>query len=153
MEQVDSNGLTLFFARGMPVRDVAEVTRNFLSSVGQYRETGAFVATVDAAQALAVADAAAGAGAAAARAANGDVPPGSIVLNITTLTGKRFSVAVPEQGTVAHIMHAIQESEEIPTDQQRLIYDGKQLTPYEFLEEAGVANGASLHVVLRLTGC
>jgi hypothetical protein len=134
VEQVQSNGLTLFFARGMPVRDVAEVTRNFLSSVGQSFKMGAFIAAVDAALAAA-ADAGAGAAdgsrrgrrAAAAPAANTYVPPGSIFRYVTTPTGKSFSVAVPGQGTVAHIMHAIAECVGIPTDQQRLIYNGERL--------------------------
>jgi hypothetical protein len=163
VERVDSNGLTLFFARGMPVRDVAAVTRDFLNSVGQYHDTGAFVATVDAAQALAAAAAAAGATGSSrrrgARAAavhdtgNGYVRPGSIVLNVKTLTGKTFSVTVPGEGTVAHIKLTIYECEAVPPDQQRLICDGKQLDQYSFLEEAGVSNGAVLHMVLRLSGC
>lgn len=46
----------------------------------------------------------------------------------------------------------IQEKARIPADQQRLIFDGKQLEHHKSLSEYNIKNKSILHVVLRLRG-
>lgn len=149
VEEVSSNGWTLFFARGMSVAAVAEVTRNFLSSTSSCWQTSAFLAT------LRAAEAAAGAAEQATSGGGGGGPwaPGSLHLTIVALIGKTTDVTVPAAGTVAHIMGAIQDKEGIPPDQQRLVYAGNRLCPYDRLDQIQLTSGAVVHLVLRLSGC
>ena len=58
-----------------------------------------------------------------------------------------------DQETVASLKARIQEQEGTPPCQQRLILGGKQLLEDQTLAECGVADGATLHLVLRLGGC
>jgi len=53
---------------------------------------------------------------------------------------------------VATVKDIIQNREGIPSDQQRLIYDGKQLEDGRVLAEYAIQQGAILHLVLRLRG-
>jgi hypothetical protein len=47
----------------------------------------------------------------------------------------------------------MQESEGVPVDHQRLIYAGKQLEDQRKLADYSIRAQATLHNVLRITGC
>lgn len=156
--QVDSDGMTLVFAHGMAVRDVAAVTYSFLHSMGYgYCATPALLAVLDAAGASLSGPRGGGRGGRCRggrsrvqqRAAAGS----SISVTIKPLTGETYPVTVPADGTVAHILQAIQESQGIPPEQQCLILRARQLSPLDFLEEVGVTAGVTLSMVLCLWGC
>lgn len=49
-----------------------------------------------------------------------------IVVQIKTLTGKKFALEVEKDDTVALVKQQIQQNEGIPPDQQRLIDGGRQ---------------------------
>jgi ubiquitin len=73
-------------------------------------------------------------------------------ITVKTLTGKSIELEVKLADTVSSVMAKIQDKEGIPPEQQRLIYAGKQLDPEKKLEDYGVANEATVHLVLRLRG-
>lgn len=74
----------------------------------------------------------------------------SMLLNIKTLTGKTLIIHVPQTATIGEIKEAIEESELIPADQQRLIFSGKRLEDGRLAEDYGIIDESLLHLVLRL---
>ncbi len=71
---------------------------------------------------------------------------------VCTLTGKKLTVRVSMGDTVERAKEKIEDLEGIPPDQQRLIYNGKQMEDGRILSDYGVFPGATMHLVLRLRG-
>eukprot|EP00829_Urostomides_striatus_P012214 TRINITY_DN3171_c0_g1_i2.p2 TRINITY_DN3171_c0_g1~~TRINITY_DN3171_c0_g1_i2.p2 ORF type:complete len:112 (+),score=53.20 TRINITY_DN3171_c0_g1_i2:48-338(+) len=70
-----------------------------------------------------------------------------------TLTKKQFTIEVDETETVESLQFKIQDHEGIPPDQQRLIFQGKQLEEKSTMEECGLSSGDKIILILRLRGC
>lgn len=68
-------------------------------------------------------------------------------------TGKTLTVKVDGQATLDELKETIQDITDITPDSQRLIFAGKQLEDGGTLEDYGIRNGDTLHVMLRLIGC
>lgn len=75
------------------------------------------------------------------------------VLHVKTLTGKTISVSVNPHATVEALKDRIWDREGIPSDQQRLIYAGRQMEDTRLLvRDYGVSHDAVVHLVLRIRG-
>lgn len=71
---------------------------------------------------------------------------------VKTLTGKTIVMSQNDDMTILAVKQEIAELERIPVDQQRLVYQGKQLEDNQTLKYYEIHGGATLHLVLRLRG-
>ncbi|HEX2682748.1 MAG TPA: ubiquitin-like protein, partial [Ferruginibacter sp.] len=71
---------------------------------------------------------------------------------IKTLTGKTIIISALTSDPVITIKKKIQEKENIPPAQQRLIFAGKQLEDEKTLADYNIRSGNVLHLVLRFAG-
>ena len=73
---------------------------------------------------------------------------------MSRLTLAKLSVTTfSPTSTVEDPQLALQHSESIPQDQQRLIVAGKQLEESRTLADYNIQNKCYIHMVLRLKGC
>ena len=71
---------------------------------------------------------------------------------IKTLQGKTMTLEVTDDDTIASVKQKIFEKENIPQDQQRLVFNGKQLEDNMTIGDYNIQADANIHLVLRLRG-
>ncbi len=79
--------------------------------------------------------------------------PSSISIEVISMTGKHTSFTnVDSRTTVWELKTMMCEREGAPEDQQRLIYEGRQLEDARTLQSYNIAGHVTIHQALRLRG-
>lgn len=71
---------------------------------------------------------------------------------IKTLTGRTVSIIVEEDDTILNVKMKLKEKDDIPIDEQRLIFGGHQLEDKQTLKYYDIQRDSTIHLVLRLPG-
>lgn len=71
---------------------------------------------------------------------------------IKTLQGKTLTIDVSDTDTIQSIKNKIFDKEGIPIDQQRLVFNGKQLEDNQTIADYNIQADSNIHLVLRLRG-
>jgi len=73
-------------------------------------------------------------------------------IHIRSLTGKHTIVNVHHKMTVAELKNTIEKKDQTPFDQQRLVYNGKQLEDERTLDYYAIKQDTVVHIILRIRG-
>jgi len=71
---------------------------------------------------------------------------------VKNLAGKTITIDLNPNMTIRQVKEHVEQVENIPVDQQRLIYQGKQLEDDRTLSDYNIEKDATIHLVLRLRG-
>lgn len=71
---------------------------------------------------------------------------------IKTLTGRTVSIIVDDDDTILNVKMKLKEKDDIPIDEQRLIFGGRQLEDKRTLKYYSIQRDSTIHLVLRLPG-
>ncbi|XP_052412646.1 uncharacterized protein LOC127957991 [Carassius gibelio] len=78
--------------------------------------------------------------------------PGPFQVFVRNEKGQTGTYEVDINETVDQLQAKIYRKERVPVDQQRLIFNGRQLESGKKLQEYDISSGSSIHMTLRLRG-
>ncbi|XP_052413151.1 uncharacterized protein LOC127958353 [Carassius gibelio] len=78
--------------------------------------------------------------------------PGPFQVFVRNEKGQTGTYEVDINETVDQLQAKIYRKERVPMDQQRLIFNGRQLESGRKLQEYDISSGSSIHMTLRLRG-
>ncbi len=78
--------------------------------------------------------------------------PATIHLHLKTATGQLLSITINPMHTILDLKKQIYVLQEVSLDNQRIIFQGKQLDDSKRLCDYNIGNQSVLHIVLRLRG-
>ena len=73
-------------------------------------------------------------------------------IQIRSLTGKETSLKVHDKMIVSELKTLIEKIDQTPFDQQRLVYNGKQLEDNRTLDYYSIQKDTIVHIILRIRG-
>ena len=73
-------------------------------------------------------------------------------IQIRSLTGKETPVKVHHKMIVSELKNLIERIDQTPFDQQRLVYNGKQLEDERTLDYYNIQKDIVVHIILRIRG-
>ncbi len=71
---------------------------------------------------------------------------------VKTMNGKSNAIDIEATDTVATLKSKVADKEGVPAEQQRLVYNGKQLEDEATLESYEIKEQTTVHLVMRLKG-
>jgi len=73
-------------------------------------------------------------------------------IQIRSLTGKQTPINVHHKMIVSELKNMIEKIDQTPFDQQRLVYNGKQLEDNRTLDYYNIQKDTIVHIILRIRG-
>lgn len=74
----------------------------------------------------------------------------SFQIFVKSINGKSRTIDVTPQSTIADVKQKLQETEGINTEEQRLIFAGKNLEDTRTIAEYNIGADSTIHLVLRV---
>jgi hypothetical protein len=74
------------------------------------------------------------------------------LIQIRSLTGKETHTRVHHKMRVSELKELIEKQNQTPFDQQRLVYNGKQLEDERTLDYYNITQDTVVHIILRIRG-
>ena len=80
------------------------------------------------------------------------LPLNDYPIQIRSLTGKETRLEVHHKMRVSELKEFFEKEDQIPFDQQRLVYNGKQLEDQRTLDYYNIIQDTVVHIILRIRG-